>query len=180
MSRRRFATVAVLAGAAVSLLLLAPGAQAFKPFTHEYTGSQIRNDAMDGTVRIAGHDYTVPPQVAQALHDWPTYYNAGVVGPDGFPDLTMGQSIIHPVHTGQWLRYILDKAWETQNDPSYSAAEKSQVLAFAYGFLTHAAGDMWAHTLINELAKGVFPGVGEILSNSSDAEIAIRHIILEG
>ena len=40
-----------------------------------------------------------PGQVAQALHDWPTHYNAGVVRPDGFPDLTLGQSVIHPVHT---------------------------------------------------------------------------------
>ena len=122
----------------------------------------------------------MPGQVAQALHDWPTYYNAGVVGPDGFPDLTMGQSVIHPVHTGQWLRYILNKAWATQDDPSYSAQEKSQVLAFAYGFMTHAAGDMWAHTLVNEQAEGVFPGVEETSTNSTTREIAIRHIILEG
>src|ERR1044072_8518776 len=92
----------------------------------------------------------------------------------------MGQSIIHPVHTGQWLRYVLDRAWAAQNDPSYTGIEKSQILAFAYGFLTHAAGDMFAHTLVNEGAKGVFPGVGEILTHKTDAEIAIRHLILEG
>ena len=174
----RFVVLAATVGAA--LLLIAPGAQGFKPYTHNYTGNQARADAADGYVTIAGRDYPVPGQVAQALHDWPTYYNAGVVGPDGFPDLTMGQSVIHPVHTGQWLRYILNRAWATQDDPSYSAQEKSQVLAFAYGFMTHAAGDMWAHTLVNEQAKGVFPGVKEILTNSHDAEIAIRHIILEG
>ncbi len=174
----RFVVLAATIGAA--LLLIAPGAQGFKPYTHNYTGNQARADAADGHVTIAGREYPVPGQVAQALHDWPTYYNAGVVGPDGFPDLTMGQSVIHPVHTGQWLRYILNRAWATQDDPSYSPQEKSQVLAFAYGFMTHAAGDMWAHTLVNEQAKGVFPGVKEILTNSHDAEIAIRHIILEG
>src|SRR6476469_5619589 len=174
----RFVVLAATIGAA--LLLIAPGAQGFKPYTHNYTGNQARADAADGHVTIAGREYPVPGQVAQALHDWPTYYNAGVVGPDGFPDLTMGQSVIHPVHTGQWLRYILNRAWATQDDPTYTAQEKSQVLAFAYGFMTHAAGDMWAHTLVNEQAKGVFPGVKEILTNSHDAEIAIRHIILEG
>ncbi len=180
MGRRRLTILAALTGAAVSLLFLAQGAQAFKPFTHNYTGSQIAADAVDGHVTLAGNDYAVPTQVAVAIQSWPTYYNAGVVGPDGFPDLTMGQSVVHPVHTGQWLRYVLDKAWTTQNDSTYSADEKAQVLAFAYGFLTHAAGDMWAHTLINELSKGVFPGPSEFLTHSSDLEIAIRHIILEG
>ena len=180
MSRRRNAVLTVLVGLVAVLVLAAPGAQAFKPFTHNYTGTQARADAVDGTITIAGRDYTVAPAVSDALGKWPTYYNAGVVGPDGFPDLTMGQSIIHPVHTGEWLRYILDKAWATQNDASYTADEKGQVLAFAYGFLTHAAGDMFAHTMINEGSRGVFPGVGEIVTHKSDAEIAIRHLILEG
>ena len=144
----RFVVLAATIGAA--LLLIAPGAQGFKPYTHNYTGNQARADAADGHVTIAGREYPVPGQVAQALHDWPTYYNAGVVGPDGFPDLTMGQSVIHPVHTGQWLQYILNRAWAAQDDPTYTAQEKSQMLAFAYGFMTHAAGDMWAHTLVNE------------------------------
>ena len=115
-----------------------------------------------------------------ALRDWPSYYNAGVIGPDGFPDLTMGQSIIHPVDTGKWLKYILSQAWAAQSDPSYSAAEKSQILAFSYGFLTHAAGDMWAHTLVNELSGEVFPAVGDVLTSPAAASIAIRHIIVEG
>ena len=75
---------------------------------------------------------------------------------------------------------MLDRAWAAQSDPSYSVAEKSQILAFAYGYLTHAAGDMWAHTLVNDVSGGVFPAVGEILTDIDDAEIAIRHIIVEG
>jgi hypothetical protein len=93
-------------------------------------------------VTVDGKQYPVDGRVVAALRDWPSYYNAGVVGPDGFPDLTMGQSIIHPERTGAWLRYILDRAWAAQSDGSYSANEKAQILAFAYGFLTHAAGDM--------------------------------------
>ena len=82
----------------------------------------------------------------------------GSIGPDGFPDLTMGQSIIHPVRHRPVAEVHPRQAWAAQSDPSYSAAEKSQILAFAYGFLTHAAGDMWAHTLVNELSGEVFPG----------------------
>src|SRR3954452_15231429 len=168
-------------GALCLVALAIPGsAKAWKPYTHNFTGTQARNDAVDGTIALGGRTYSVPAPVRQALADWPSYYNAGVVGPDGFPDLTMGQSEIHPVRTGAWLKYILDRAWAAQTDGSYSADEKAQILAFGYGFLTHAAGDMWAHTLVNEFAQGVFPGVGEIVTSSSDAEIAIRHLIVEG
>ena len=40
----------------------------------------------------------------------PAYFNAGVVGPDGFPDLTYGQSVMHPEQTGKWLTHILKQA----------------------------------------------------------------------
>jgi hypothetical protein len=154
---------------------------AWKPYTHNYTGSRVLADVLpDGRVTINGREYAVRPAVAQALRDWPQFYNAGVIGPDGFPDLTFGQSIIHPENTGQWLQHIFRQAWQAQTDPSYSSAEKSQILAFAYGFLTHAAGDTWGHTLVNDFAQGVFPAVADILTSVDDAEIALRHIIIEG
>lgn len=170
--------VVVFAG---TVVLSAPPAQAFKPYTHSSTGDDARADATDdGNVTINGHDYPVNPAVVAALQNWPTYYNAGVIGPDGFPDLTMGQSVIHPEDTGRWLKYILDRAWAAQTDPSYTDDEKGQILAFAYGFLTHAAGDLWAHTLINELSGGVFPAVGDVLTDANAASIAVRHIVAEG
>jgi hypothetical protein len=172
--------LALIAALCFATLALPSVAQAWKPYTHNYTGTQAYNDALDGNVTLGGRAYSIPAPVRQALADWPSYYNAGVVGPDGFPDLTMGQSEIHPVRTGAWLKYILDRAWAAQSDSSYSPAEQEQILAFGYGFLTHAAGDMWAHTLVNEFARGVFPGVGEIVTHQSDAEIAIRHLIVEG
>ena len=170
--------------ALMALLALAFGstaAQAFKPYTHIQTGNRAWEDVTDdGNITIEGREYPVRPEVVAALQANRPYFNAGVIGPDGFPDLTYGQSVIHPEQTGKWLKHVLTKAWAAQDDASYSAAEKSQILAFGYGYLTHAAGDMWAHTLINDVSDGVFPAVGDIVTDVDDAEIAIRHIIIEG
>lgn len=180
--RRLLPVIAVSAALAVVAAMFAtPPAYAFKPYTHVQTGTDARSDAIDdGMVTINGQEYPVNPAVVDALRNWPSYYNAGVIGPDGFPDLTMGQSIIHPVDTGLWLKHILAQAWAAQSDPSYSPDEKSQILAFSYGYLTHAAGDLWAHTLVNEISGEVFPAVGEILTDAQAASIALRHLIVEG
>lgn len=164
---RRFvgAVVAAVSLATVSVVASPPSVSAFKPYTHEQTGDAARADATDdGNVEINGRPYPVNPAVVAALRDWPSFYNAGVIGPDGFPDLTMGQSIIHPENTGRWLTYLLDQAWLAQSSAEYTSDEKSQILAFSYGFLTHAAGDLWAHTLVNELSGGVFPAVSDVLT----------------
>jgi hypothetical protein len=138
-------------------------------------------------VMIGGQLYPVPPRVVQALQQFPSYYNAGVIGPDGFPDLAMGQSVIHPEDTGRWLTFLVDSAWDAQapgaapaGGAPYSETEKLQILAFTYGFMTHAAGDSFAHTLVNQLSEGIFPGVGEILTDADMAAIAIRHLLVEG
>ena len=161
-------------------LLWSQNAYAFKPYTHSWTADQARLDAVDGNVTIHGANYPLHPAVLNALQKWPQYYNAGVIGPDGFPDLTYGQAVIHPVRTGEWLRHVFNKAWEAQTDARYGADDREQILAFTYGFLTHAAGDMWAHTLVNDFAEGVFPSVGDILQSVQAAAIAFRHIVVEG
>ncbi len=167
----------------IALLLAAkPGpADAWKPYTHNFTGDNAYNDAVDdGHVTINGREYAVNPRLVMALQQKPAWYNAGVVGPDAYPDLIMGQSVIHPENTGLWLRHVLNKAWDAQVDPRYTEDEKLQILAFGYGFLTHAAGDMWAHTIVNDFAEGVFPSVGEIAEDPATAAIALKHIIVEG
>ncbi len=131
------------------------------------------------TFSLGGHSYPVDSRLVSALQAHPQFYNAGVVGPDGFPDVIFGQSQIHPVHTGKWLRYIVQRAWAAQTDPRYSSEQRAQILAFGYGFLTHAAGDMWAHTLINDFAGGVFPAFKELIQPDK-AKIAVRHLIAEG
>src|SRR5262245_12923509 len=70
------------------------------PFTHIAASKEVLNDVSDGNVIIAGNALPVSPAIVNALHDFPEFYNAGVIGPDGFPDLGMGQAIIHPESTG--------------------------------------------------------------------------------
>jgi hypothetical protein len=186
-SMRRLPT-AVLA--VMAAMVVAPqAAMAWKPYTHIYTGNQAFADAEDGTVAIGNHTYPIAPDLRAALKNNRAAYNAGVVGPDGFPDIVFGQSVIHPLHTGAWLQYLMQQARAAQTStmyssiqkkqvPTYSPAEKAQILAFSYGYLTHAAGDMWGHTLINDFAGGVFPSLTD-LADASKAKIALRHIVAE-
>ena len=170
-------------------------AQAWKPYTHEVGGDRVWTQVTaSGRVTITTgtganqhtHSYPVDSRIVSALRNWKAYYNAGVIGPDGFPDITYGQAVIHPEHTGQWMRYIYQQAWQAQNDPQYSADERAQILAFAYGFMIHGAGDMWGHTLINSFAGGVFPSVQNMVSDlvtKGDPTrflIGLRHIVSEG
>ena len=174
-------------GLCVLALLCLPAAPAlaWKPYTHNTSAAEAYNDALDGSITINGEVYPVmATDLVTALQMYPQFYNAGVIGPDGFPDLAYGQSVIHPGssidgegNTGAWLRLLLAAAQQARasNDP-----QKLQILAFTYGFLTHAAGDLWGHTFINDFARGVFPGVSEILSDTEAASIALRHIVAEG
>jgi hypothetical protein len=191
---RRLALIVI----SLTLLALASAspALAWKPFTHNWTGFLARGDLINGNnVEIAGKSYPVRTAVADAVRDWEAFYNAGVVGPDGFPDLIMGQAVIHPKETGAWMKLVIDKGWEAYNgdpryiDPNspYSAQDqREQILAFAYGYATHAAGDMWAHTLMNDFAQGVFPGPTDILGglaasprDTNPLSIAMRHLFVE-
>src|SRR5262245_18317585 len=179
----------LVAGLVLAILFsaFAQPASAWKPYDHNFTANAARADALDGMVSVLGRDYTVSPRVVQALAEEPAVYNAGVVGPDAFPDFFMGQGVIHPVSndpadpytSGEWLEWLYDQAWQAQDSASYSEKEKLQILAFTYGFLTHAAGDMWAHTLVNDFAGGIFPDFLGGDANVEGVTIAVKHIILE-
>ncbi len=172
------AVLAVTVGLA-GLVTIAPEAEAWKPYTHVDSAESAYFDAIaDGQITINGRNYPVDPRVVTALRNHPAHYNAGVVGPDAFPDLAMGQSVIHPNDSGAWMTWVLEKAWGAQNQ-NYTATEKQQILAFAYGFVTHAAGDVWAHTFVNQFAEGIFPGIGDLVSQPTQAAIALRHVVVE-
>lgn len=101
---------AVAAGMIACLLApLATPALAWKPKTHVYLAQLAVQDAIDdGKVTIYQTDYAsgriigalgdfeANPAIVEALRAKPAQYVAGVVGPDGYPDLMTGQQVIHP------------------------------------------------------------------------------------
>lgn len=178
----------------MGVAIAAVPASAFKPSTHEQSAFEAYGDAVeDGVVTIpvgtdgATIDAPVDPELLAALRLHPEAYRAGVLGPDAYPDIYVGQSMIHPdtrtdndrepvdlgrrSYTDDWLRHV----WAAANaEPA--GPDRQKALAFAAGFLTHAAGDIWGHTLVNEFAQGVFPSVTDV----GEAAIAVRHVIVEG
>ncbi|WP_434383485.1 zinc dependent phospholipase C family protein [Melittangium boletus] len=163
----------------VSVLVTALPARAWKPITHVYLAEKARAELMaqNGAISLHRTDftarqqtsligtYTVSTPIYQALRDYPAYFRAGVLGPDAYPDLLFGQSVIHPATEDQgsdsepWLRHL------------YNRASTPQERAFVMGFLSHGAGDMFAHTFVNHYAQGPFA-----FANGN----AARHILTEG
>jgi hypothetical protein len=176
---KRFALVLVVLTAAW-LGGAAGTADAWTTYMHNFVAGKAYDDVVgDGSVTINGRAYPVDPRIVTALRNHQSFFRAGVVGPDGLPDVTYGQRVVHIGQTGDWNRHVVVRAWAAQNDPDYSAVEREQILAFAYGYMAHAAGDMWAHTFVNGFAAGVFPGLSDILSDADNASIALRHLIGE-
>lgn len=182
--------------AAVATLTLAPTAFGWKGPTHLFAAEHALLDVQDGSMVIpdASGDpakaVTVPAHglIAEALRRYPDAYRAGVIGPDAFPDLVTGQTLVHPETgdsiTDEWLAYLWEQAWRPSwtlfaTDTPVNDDERMRAISFATGFLAgHAAGDMWAHTMINapDFAAGVFPSLSEDLEN---ARIAVKHVVIE-
>ncbi|HYT95525.1 MAG TPA: hypothetical protein VEL76_42795, partial [Gemmataceae bacterium] len=145
---------------------------AFRPYTHIAIGKDVRDDVIrDGKVTINGSEYDVHPKVVEALQKYPSHYYAGAVAGDGFPDVVYGQAILHPVDMGVWMQRLLDMAWAAQTDPAWTAVERSQILAFSYGFLTHSAGDAFSHMLVREFEEGPLTPVQNVRHNLVEAYI---------
>jgi hypothetical protein len=159
-------------------------AVAWDPKVHVEIGKEAVADVLDnGKVTIAGAEYTVHPKIVAALTNHIAYYNAGVVGPDGFPDSIMGQFVQHAESNATWVTRVLDMAWQAQGSASYTAVEQSQILAFAYGYMSHSTGDHWAHTLVNEFTEGVAPGFvkGAVSLGTDGRDLGnmLRHLMTE-
>jgi hypothetical protein len=188
---QKFLQLAALLGVlVVGLLANAPPAFAWKPTTHVYLGEQARKDAVDdGKVTINRveyangkvttqkiGDYPVDSNILAALKAYPAQYRAGILGPDAYPDILTGQQVIHPPpqDTGvvggsnAWLKYL----WDLTTTPSYNT---QPIKAFVTGYLTHAAGDMYGHTFINNFSGGRFA-----IEPPKGPENAIKHILVEG
>lgn len=144
-------------------------AEAWGLKTHLWIGAQVVQDVTDdGKIKVLGRDYVVPANVASAIKAHPDRYLMGNLGPDVFPDPIVGQTTTHPGveggwQTDQWLRHLL------------ATAADAEQTAFSYGFLGHAAGDIFAHTYVNAYAGSIF----ELENNQSTRVVETRHFILE-
>jgi hypothetical protein len=157
----------LLAGAALAAVAGASPAGAFGLRTHLYIADQVWQDLADCRVAIRGADFVVPAEACRAIRGHKGEFLAGALGPDVFPDVLVGQAIVHPGVAGgwqaaDWLNLLL------------SNARTEDQLAFAWGYAMHFAGDTFAHSYVNNYAGGVF----EIGADRTKA-IELRHFRLE-
>jgi hypothetical protein len=176
----------------VLLIFSQSTALAWKPITHVHLAEIALKDALDndkvtlyrvdyesGAVLDEIGEFEVEPTLLAALRSYQEQFRAGLLGPDAYPDIATGQMVIHPCAPGggcksfeanpnhrtsnDWLEYLWRKSKEDNTLP---------VKAFVTGYLTHAAGDMFAHTFVNHFSGGdfTFTPVNNIL----------KHNVLEG
>ena len=202
MSHRHLSLVRRLAHVAALLLLTAAAEYAHPSWnvkTHVYAANLALADVVDnGKVWIPPFgEFAVDPVLVQALRKHPDDYRAGVVGPDAFPDIYVGQSYAHVDHwcddnawiADDWIRQVFDAAYPRLRLPRSTPlgsttrtglpANLSDLqlrhLAFAYGYLTHGAQDMFGHTFINHYVGAKWGG----FTGADSVKVDARHIALE-
>jgi hypothetical protein len=165
----RFLQVSLL----LAIMLVAlPPAKAFSIDTHVWIAQTVIDDLLKGDsvefpygdkkVRVA-----VPPHVSAAILGNRAQFRLGSIGPDAFPGIFEGQMTIHPGSdgkawgTGEWLAHVLE------------SAKTPAEIAFAYGYLIHAASDTFAHTYVNQYAGDVY------LLTDGEVDVERRHFTLE-
>ena len=169
MRAKRLRSLA-LAMFALGLFYYPVTASAFRVGTHVWVAQQVLNDLQDGvlTIPIGGvnHDVAIDPAIVSAIINHPAEYRMGNIGPDAFPDILTGQSVVHPGvpgawKTDDWMRFLLTQA------------QTPDQKAFVYGYLGHASADVFAHTYINQYTGDIW--------DLTDGEIDVekRHMALE-
>lgn len=173
----------VRSAALLALLGLSSLAGAWKPSTHLYLAEEALRDAYQNggyvTINVLSGSqpqsppvtrrYQVDPALWAAIQANPNQYRAGVIGPDGFPDILTGQQVIHPgqpdgshIDTNEWLQYL----WISAQNAS------PQARAFTAGYLTHAVEDMFGHTMVDYYTEDKF--------TVTPIENATKHLVVEG
>jgi hypothetical protein len=126
-------------------------------------------------VHLKGGSFTPPGEVKDAILAHPTFFRAGSMGPDFFPDMLLGQGIIHGQNSGKWLELMFDEFLKMdRKDP-----DQKPVLAFLAGMMMHYSADLFGHAYVNEWARGWFPAITEFTTNKDKAQIVIRHMLVE-
>ena len=173
----------------LALVLPAGPAGGWSGSTHICTSNFVRDDVLkdgaidilelvrnpDGTVtRNLLGTIPVAPDLVEAMRDCEHEFHAGSCSADAYPDLYIGQSIIHPFVPGQpwratdWARHVLKCAREYGKDGSI---ERKKAMAFAAGWLVHYAGDAFGHTHVNRYAGGAW--------DWGDMNIVLKHVAYE-
>ncbi len=177
----------------IGVTFVATPSQAWKIDTHIWLAKELYEDVKKtGKVRLPVGEFPIPPNVWKAIEKHEGPFLLGVLGPDTYPDMIAGQMTTHPGvegkkpfetavalasivgqplfknapswQTDDWLNWVRSRALAT-------SAEGPEV-AFAYGYLIHAAMDMWAHTYVNLYA-------GDVFSLFDEQEVEFRHMAIE-
>jgi hypothetical protein len=182
------------------LLCAASQVQAFKISTHLWLADNLLDEICAGVVRIDGREIPLEPQVRESIVRHPDAFLIGVLGADLYPDLIAGQMTTHPGlpprltvdpervptnvasmaaafdrpitgtvrgwQTDDWLAFVRGRAFES------SGGKATAEVAFAFGYMLHAAMDTWAHSYVNLFT-------GDLFSIADNQEVAARHTALE-
>lgn len=176
---------------------------AWKVGTHVYSANIIIDElkANNGSLEIAPFGkFRVDSGFVNAILNYPDYYRAGAMGPDVFPDIYVGQIVLHPgtsaANAGKLIETVLRRAMELPTstsanmDPaSFNAnanskgvlniANKQQAIAFALGLTTHESGDLFGHSYVNKWAGGPWPDWAKEGVTQDGIDNVLRHNILE-
>jgi hypothetical protein len=122
--------------------------------------------------------------MARALFYFPGLMRAGAIGPDLFPDLITGQTVVHPGEgpkSGRWAAYLESEVRRVAGlyDGSPGSFDESPILrAYYAGWLAHMAGDLFGHAWVNDYAGGVWPTLSDGVTDEETKNI-LRHLIVE-
>lgn len=137
--------------------------------THIVIGQEILKEVNTGNCKLGILDkkYAMNRDVCNAIKNYNYMFLSGVLGPDIYPDMFVGQTTTHPGveddwQTDDWLKHFI------------SNAKTSEEKAFAYGVLVHASSDILAHTYVNAYSGGIFE-----LTDEDLLAIERRHFVLE-
>ncbi len=147
--------------------------------THLWVAEKVLDDVRQGCEidlgLAGGKRYPLEPDVCAALRAYPAEFRAGVLGPDVFPDFVVGQVTVHPGTNAELDADASGKRWGTGQYMSHllAKARTPAELAFAYGYLVHGAGDVFAHTYVNNYAGDIFDLM------EPEHRVELRHFVLE-
>lgn len=149
-----------------------------KSKTHVYMANLLIRDLTNSrSITFPGGigTYEVPEEISNAILKNPDAFRAGSTGPDFYPDMQVGQTIIHPKMSGEWLELMFKEFGKLSSDDP----EREQTLAFILGFMMHYSADLYGHDYVNRWAFGWFPDVKEAMQHPEKMLKIVRHVLVE-